>query len=393
MALSSYTRTQLVSAAFDDTIVNNLSSQVDIQDAVNRAAREVWARVKLKGAKRFAAIAPNVFDDVYQYTAPSDLNPLGILDIRPQNYPNRKLNSRVRLVTPEVFDRKKGSRDLLVSVFDDDIARTLLIDIDTQDTKVVISKFDSLTSDGSNWAAFNDSTAIEINNTNKIAGGGSIEFDLVGSATTAGVYNAGLTVINVGTEIFTNGYTLVWVYINSTTNLTNFILRLGNDASNYHQETETVDSAGNAFVNGWNLLRFNWVDKVTTGTVDPSAIDYCALYMTKTSGKSDDGYRFDDLVCHTGEIYNIHYFSKFPWQTDTEAYAQNSAGGTDYINVADVDEIDLVAARVQMEVYRRLRDFDQYNMAKADYEEKEKMYKLKNPDQSLKLEAEWYRLP
>ena len=387
MALSSYTRNQLVSSVFDDTVHANLSNQVDVQDAVNKAAREVWADVKLKGSKRWVALTPNIFDDIYEYTAPSDLDPNGILDVAPQASENRTLNSKPRLVATEEFDRKKGTKNLHVAVRDDDITRTLLIDIDVRDTKVEISNFDSLTGDGSDWAAFGDATAVELNSTNKVQGGSSIEFDLVGSGTTAGVYNSNLDDINVGTDIFNNGYATVWVYINSTTNLTNFILRLGNDASNYHSETATADSAGNTFVNGWNLLRFDWADKTTTGSVDPSAIDYCALYMTKSSGKSDDGYRFDNLVCHTGEIYNIHYHSRFPWQRDNQTYAENSAGGTDYINVADSDELEIVGDRVGMEISRRLRDWEMHRVFQSSYQDRVRVYKMKNPDQSLTLES------
>jgi hypothetical protein len=53
-------------------------------------------------------------------------------------------------------------------------------------------------------------------------------------------------------------------------------------------------------------------NKATTGTPVPTAIDYCALYMTKDSGKiSETDYRFNNLIIGNGTSYNVVYYSKY----------------------------------------------------------------------------------
>ena len=388
MPSSSYTRTALLSSVFDDTIQANLANQVDVQDAVNRAVRKVYLDVDLRSAKRVAVISPNVFDDEYRYAAPSDLKDYAIIDVKPQAYPTRDSRSRVMLVTPEEFDRKKNSKNRLVSVADDDLGRTLLLDIDVEDTIRTISRFDSLTSDGSDWAAFGNAETIELNQTNKIQGSASIEFDLTSGGTTAGIYNSDFTDVNVGTDIFNNRYPMVAIYINEMETDLSVQLRLGNDASNYHQTlTAGTDVAGGTLVAGWNFVRWNWASKTTVGTVNPTTIDYAVLFINKTSGKADDGYRFDNLQCHSGEIFELEFYSKFPWQRDTGGtYAENSAGGTDYIN-ADTEEIDLIGDSVGMEISRRLRDWEQFGMFEKSYTEKMRIYKLTHPTQRLTFES------
>lgn len=400
MALGVYTRNNLRDAIADPTIFLNLGSQVVIQNILNRTARMITMETDLKSQKRIAVITPNIFDDIFRYTAPSDLKEYALIDVRPQAYDTRNLNSRVRLVTPEVFDRKKNDRNLLVSVEDDDLVRVFLINIDVKDTRQEISTFDLLDDGAStNWAILGDATNIVLDQNNKVKGSASLRFDLVGSGTTAGIQNSNLDSFSLGTDVFLGGAAFAWIYVNSTANLTNFIFRIGSSSSNYYQITETTDAAGNSFINGWNLVRFDFADQTETGTVNRGLITFSAIYMTKTSGKADDGYRIDDLQLHSGEIYEVVYYSKFPWQSDAQTYLENSTSGTDYIN-ADTDEFELYVLKGKMELFRELRDWDQYRLAKEDLYGVPGnpmrpgllvQYKRNNPSQRLQFETEYFR--
>jgi len=383
---TSYLYTALRDSILDSTINPSAAYIVAVRDHINRAARIVYGELDLRGSKRRSTITPFVFDDFYDYTCPVDLKDYAIIDIIPQG--ERKLNSRPKLVTPEYFDRKKGSHNLLVAVQDDDLARKLRIDIDVEDTVTTVSTLDSLTAGGGTWVLFGDATAVAVDTDYKVKGSASIRYDLVGSGTTAGIQNTDLTDIDIS-DYVNNGSATVWAYINSTTDLTNFIVRLGSDSSNYYSMTVTTQADGTAFQNGWNLLRFAFSGATTTGTPVTTATDYAVLYQTKTSGKLDDGYRFDDFQLHTGESYDIFYYSAYPWQDTSGTYIENSTANTDYI-VATMDEVDIIVMRGKMEVNRELRDWEQYKFAQADYIQLVDRYRRRTRSERLRIEYPYY---
>jgi hypothetical protein len=247
---------------------------------------------------------------------------------------------------------------------------------------------DSLTDNGT-WSAYNDAANVVLDNDNFVEGSGSIKFDLTGSATTAGIQNTTLDTLDIS-DFTNNGSVFVWVYINSTTNLTNFILNIGNDlTTNYYSQTVTATNEGVAFQNGWNLLRFSFASMTENGTVTDTAVDSIRLYMTKSSGKSDDGYRVDDIQLHTGQIYDVVYYSKYPWQSSVGTYIENSTTSTDYIN-ADTDEFDLFVAKGKVEMFRELKEYDQMKLAQEEYKALKTTYETRNRSERIKPSIKYY---
>ena len=154
---------------------------------------------------------------------------------------------------------------------------------------------------------------------------------------------------------------------------------MGNDiTANYYTQTITTTNESVAFTNGWNLLRFDFASMTQTGTVAPTTCDSIAIYMTKTSGKSDDGYRFDDISFHTGQIHNVLYYSRYPFQTSAGVFLENSTADTDLLNV-ETDEFEGFVYRGKMELFKELRRFDLAKDARNDYELWKRDYKMKNP--------------
>ena len=391
MATPSYTRAQLQSQIVDDIRYDNIGSVITVQNILNRAARRVISDMDLRSTKRIAQLTPKLFDNEYEYTCPTDLKGIAICDIFPQS--NRRLGSRVSYVTPERFDRRKSEDNLIVSVSDDDFVRKLKININVNDEVLKVGSFDSLTADGGTWALFGDAENVAVDDDQFILGS-SVKFDISSSGgTTAGLQNTGLTTFDI-TDYVNNGSAFVWVYINSVADtgsdgLTNFILRIGNDDSNYYTQTITTVNDGSAFVAGWNLLRFDFTSMTQTGTVSLTACDYVAVYMTKETGKVDNGYRFDELSLHTGEYYNIAYYSKCPWQTSAGVYAEVSTSGTDSIN-ADTEELDIFVASGKYEMFKELKDYDQMKIAQAEYIQLKHEYLLRNPSERIKNQHNYW---
>lgn len=386
-----YDRTMLLNAAVDSTKYPNLATQINVQDTLNNAVRDIHAEVDLRSTKR-KATAIQLFDDEYDYTAPSDMKNWGLIDIIPQK--PRLKSERYTVLYNEQFDRKKSTNDNLVTIFEADIARTLRFSGPVDDTPLTVSGLGSTTDGGGTWSAFGNASGVTADTTNYIQGGGSLSFDLTSGGTTAGIVNSTLTAIDISLYA-TDGAAFLWVYLTSTTDITNVILRIGSDSSNYHQMTETTQADGSAFVAGWNLVRFNFIDTTDTGTPVDTAADYVAMYLTKASGTTGNNFRFDWLRLHDGEYANVHYYSAFGWASTAAAttFKENSTTAADYVVAVTPDEIQLVVARCRIEIFRNLREYDQLKIEEINYygaspQKPGLLYRFKrrNPSERMKFQ-------
>lgn len=374
--MPSFTFSDLQNSVADPYMIASVAEKVKIFNVLNRAARLVFLETDLRSSKRRSSITPTLFSSFYDYTAPSDLKDNAVIDIIPQGI--RSDDTRIDLVSNEEFDRKKNLTKNLLTMGDNSFTRTLRLSIDPDETSISVSELDTTTDPNGTWTAYSDAANLTADTSNYVSGGGSLKFDLTGSGTTAGIVNSTLTAIDI-TKYINDGSAVVWVYINSTTNLTNFILQIGTDSSNYYQLTETTQGSGNAFQAGWNQLVFDFLSKTTTGTPTSTSTQFVRLFMTKSSGKSDDGYRFDALTLHTGKYFDVLYYSKFAWQV-SGTYQETATATTDTLN-ADTEEFDLLVLKGRMELSRDLRDYMQYNLDKADYEAAKARYKRTHPSE------------
>jgi len=354
-----YTRTNLNSSIAARIPAG--SSTVDLDVLSNDAVREVLLDLDLRSTKRRSALSPNLFNDVYDYTWPSDAKNWAFIDLVTQI--NRIKEDTWDLVTPQEFDRRKAVEDKLVSFGNDDLNPLIRISKDIDDNALVASTLDSLTAGGGTWVLFGDGTNLTQDTDNFVKGGASINWDIDGSAgTTAGIQNTGLNTFDI-TEYTANGSIFSWVYITSTTDITNFIIRIGTDASNYFEDIITTDNAGNAFVTGWNLLRFDFNGASETGSVTLDTINFIAIFMTKATGKQNEtDYRFDHIIIRRGEYYSLDYYSRFGWQTNANVFIEQATADTDLLN-AETEEIQII---IQKAIALNLENIDKDKMRLAD---------------------------
>lgn len=355
--------------------ISSLLNDGTIIYAINMGVREVFQDIDFRSAKRKTSISPNLFDDIYDYNCPADLKGQKVIDIIPQI--NRASDLEWVLTTPEEFDRRKTIDKTIFTVWDNDFVRRLRISlvVDDSDTNLTIAELDSLTSGGGTWTLYGDGENLTQDLDNFVKGNGSINWDIsAAGGTTAGIQNAGLDTFDL-TDYVSAGSVFVWVYITSITNLTNFILRIGSDSSNYYSKTITTNNEGTAFYNGWNLLRFDLFTASETGTVVDASCDYAVIYMTKAAGKiSETDYRFDWLVVKRGKIHEVLYYTKYAWQTtSTLAYKENATATTDYI-VADTEELDIISTKCAIKAAQELGDSNLSLELKNDYVEMKKNY-------------------
>lgn len=367
--------------------VDNLKSALN---TINQGVRQALGKVDLRSTKRKSTLSPNLFNEVYDYSCPSDLKGMGIIDVVPQI--NRSRDYDIDLVSPEEFDRRKSSDFNLITLYDYDGTRRLRLSMDVDDDSLVVSELDSLTSGGGTWTLFGDGTNVRADSDNYVKGNGSIAWDISSAGgTTAGIYNSSLDTFDL-TDYVSGGSVFVWVYITSVTNLTNFILRIGTDSSNYFTKTITTNNEGVSFYNGWNLLRFDFSTSTEVGTVTDDTCNYVAIYMTKDGAKvSETDYRFDWLVVKRGEIHNLIYYSKYGWQSSAGTYLENSTATTDYIN-ADTEEVNIIIGQIAELGFRELRDYDDWKIQKQENKEDIQNYQMKYPSEAKVYTTEYYQM-
>lgn len=383
-----------VSAVFSDANFNTIA---------NTAVQEVISDADLKSTIRRSALSPNLFDDVFQYTCPADVKDDKITDLKPQIQRGRF--DYWRLTSPVEFDRYKENQrndqwgdpvnvsagkdwmgENLIAIDTRDFVRKLLVSRPIEDHEVVIDALDSV----GTWLVFGDGTNLTADTDDFVKGSGSLNWDISATGgTTAGIYNASLTTFDVS-DFKSTGSVFVWAYITSVTNLTNYILRVGSSSSAYYSITITTNSEGNSLEAGWNLLRFDFTNKSTTGTPDDDACVYVALYMTKAAGKvSETDYRFDNLVMKRGDHYNLYFYSKYGWQTSAAVYLENATADTDLLN-ADTTEYRLFVLKACQLIEEHLRNWNEATAFENQYNKKLSKYIFDNPSLALCM-VETYR--
>ena len=380
-----------VKTSINQRLHSKITMVSDIRAAINDCVSEVVSEVDLRSMKRKATLAPNLFSEVFQYSAPTDLKGQKIIDIQPQV--ERRRDLQWQLTTDEEFDRMKEDLNDLVAVSDKDFVRKLLISILIDDETLIPSPLDSTTSGLSSglWSGFGDGTNLTTDNDNFIKGSGSVNWDINAAAgTTAGIQATTVNNFDI-TDYRADGSAFVWVYFPSVTNISNVKLRLGNDSSNYIEMTATTTNEGTAFVIGWNLVRFTMSGGTVTGTLTNNACDYIVIYLTKTAAVvSLTDFRFDHIFIKLGKIHNVIYYSEFPWQSSAGTYKIKATADTDYLNCS-TDEYNLIVEKGVDIIGRMIREEKDASDARDKYYNVMKPnYELNNPSEALLITTTYH---
>lgn len=373
-----YTRAQLKSD-INAKIKGKSGILTDVNSTINQGVREVLAELDLLTTRRRTRLTPNIFSGVFEYACPSDLKGYSVIAIQSQGY---DIAQPWSLVPYEQFMRRQDRYTVAISDYDG--IRKVFLNTQTNDIKTTLSSLDELDSGGGTWVSVGGVSDVAADSIDYMFGNGSISFNIDASVSTiAGIENESLTQTDYSSYFDGNGCVTAWVKIASTTNITNFILKIGNDVSNYYYKTVTAQSDGTAFINGWNLLRFDLSDLSSTGSPDETTISYCSLFMTKDTAKiSEVGYRFDDIVFHKGIINNIYYYSGYGWQSSTGTYKVNSTADSDVLNAGE-EEYQLILAKCSELAADEVDEDKVSQKEQSKYEKLKKIYMSNNPSESM----------
>jgi hypothetical protein len=375
-----YTYTNLQNAIKVQT--KGSMSDAEWLELINLTARIVAGDADLMSMRRKSTLSPFLFDDIYDYAVPTDLKNDCIADIKPQI--NRSTSDEWRLTEAGFFDRNKQTQKNIFAIANESGSKRIRLSAEIDDTTLLVSGLDSTTDGGGTWTALGDATTPTSDSDYFVKGSASINYGINASGgTTAGIQNTDLDTFDI-TEFVSNSSVFVWAYVSSTTGLTNFIIKIGNDSSNYYTKTITTTNEGTSFVAGWNLLRFDFASSTKSGTVDTDACKYVALFMTKAGSKVNEiDYRFDQIQIKKGQYSDIIYYSRYPWQTSAGVWILDSTTATDCLN-AGSDEFNLFTLKgieLALNHYRNVSNLDDVQIAKKDYKEALNEYKMLHPSE------------
>ena len=288
------------------------------------AARNVLNRIDPRETKRKQPITNALFDQVYNYSVPSDLKGKRILDIRPQA--TRSESDNFSQHYNEEFDRRKTNNTFTIE--DDDGVKTVRIS-KTLRAGATYNECDSLTANGT-WAAAGGATGLEVDTLYYITAGGALKFDL--GATGGYIENSTMAQVDL-TDYLLQGLAFMWVYLPTAANaaaLTSINLLWGSSATDYYSKTVTAPFYG-SWQQGWNLIAFDWSALTETGSPTITTYDYARVTFVSTAAITD--VRVDSIVFRLPSIYETVYYSKYLFSNSSGTWIEKPTADTDVVNL------------------------------------------------------------
>lgn len=378
----------------------SLARVADPFSTIGEAAGNVLAQIDPFETVRIAQIPNAVHDDVYDYTAPSDLKGTKVIDIRPQT--KRQVSDNPSMQPLQPFDQRKRVNDDKFTIQVNSGVKSLRYTKNISPAPTVLHAMNSITANGT-WAATADASNLTEDGLNFISSGKSLNFDVTGASISGFIENSTMSQVDLS-EQDEIAQMFIWLFVPDTSAFTSVALRWGNDTSNFFSRTATSPHDQTAFKTGWNLVAFNWNGATETGTVDTEKIDYLRVTVTY-DGVADTDFRVDNIVASNGEIYEIVYYSKSLFQNASGTFLEIPTADTDTINL-DTDSFNILLYETARLVSEEVGG-PQGNKDIGIYEKKlfgdpskgaernrglYKLYKASNLSQAEKMRSIYYRV-
>lgn len=351
-----------------------------------RAGGTVVANIDPRETRRIANLSNAIHDDVFNYSAPSDLK--RVIDLRSQV--NRTSADNFSQWFAEEFDKYKDNIDDLFQVRHNDGTKSLRISKNISPAPITIHSMNSLTDNGT-VAIVGTASGLKIDELHYITGNKSIEFDI--NASGDGIQITDMSNVDLDdhdekSEMF------IRVYFESVANITSITPIWGNDlTSNLWTGTaQTTQADGTAFRVGWNIIKCKWLEAVETGTVAPATIDNLKLTFTTTGAIAN--VRIDFWTSSIGEIFEIEYYSKYLFRSTAGVWLEKPTDDTDLINL-DTDTFNIFIYECLMEAAQQTQGADaDFDVAYATRKLKElyMRHRANAPTETIRPQSRYYKL-
>lgn len=355
-------------------------------ETCERAGGNVIAKIDPRETRRVANLSNAIHDDVFNYSAPSDLK--RVIDLRPQV--NRTSADNFSQWFAEEFDKHKDNIDDLFQIRHNDGTKSLRISKNISPAPITLHSMNSLTDNGT-VAVAGTASGLKMDELHYITGNKSIEFDI--NASGDGIQITDMSDVDLDdhdeiSEMF------IRVYFESVANITSITPIWGNDLTSnlWTGVAQTTQADGTAFRVGWNIIKVKWLDATETGTVNPETIDNLKLTFATTGAIAN--VRVDFWTSSIGEIFEIEYYSKYLFRSTSGTWKEKPTDDTDLINL-DTDTFNIFIYECLMEAAQQTQGAD------ADFDIAYATSKLKGlymrhranaPTETIKPISRYYKL-
>ena len=302
----------------------------NVPGVFNRAARQLLLDIDPQETKRTIPFATPIYDGVYNYPLPVDLKGNKIIDIFPQV--DRGTRDRFEQIYNQDFDRFKTfvfQKNFTINF--NTAVKTIRINNVQTNNQNTVNQITGVNDNGL-WTGDGNAYNLTQDTVNKANGSGALKFDFLAGGAVAYVENSTMSVVDLSVHEDESSLFL-WVYLPDASTFTNIILRWGSSSTNYWSSTQTTTHEGTSFVDGWNLIRFDWNTATKVLTPDSSKINYTRVSFTY-DGTAQVAGRINNLVSDLGQIMQCEYYSKYLFRNySTGAFQETTTNDADLINL------------------------------------------------------------
>ena len=384
MSYSVLTAKQDLSAILHGTTLDQV---VSVDNAFNRAARQLLMDVDLQETKRIVTMTTPIYSQVYDYALPVDVKGNRIIDIRPQV--NRSPNDSTPQTYGRAFDINKAGNSQMFQVQWNTGIKTIRVDRPTSPQGVTVNACDSITDNGT-WALDFGSDLV-LDTLNFAAGNASLKFS--STATVAQLHNSTMTAVDLS-DYDDEGVLFLYAYMPDGSAVASVVLTWSDGVGDW-EKTVTTTFENTTFQDGWNLLAFDWKTATQTGTPDNTKVKDITVRFNVTSAQTD--LRLDNIVCRKGDLMEIVYYSKYFFRDSVTGAFQETV--TDDSNLINLDTesynlyLNLLSYLVGQQVQgMNILNFD-YQFFMKEYEKNWLKYRMLYPSETSFPQSIYYKRP
>ena len=334
----------------------------DFYGTAGSAANRMLARIDPQETIRIVTMSTPFFDNVQDYALVTDFKRM--IDIRPQanriNQPGLAIFSET---TPRQFLTRLDSNSF--SIKWNSGQRSIRSQRLPAGDVLQMDSFDSTTSNGL-WGVSGDISGLRSEVLNYVEGSASLAMDLSGSTGTGYIENTTATVADLSTYYYEDSsFLYFWIPVGYSSKFTSFALRRGTSANSYVEATTTTKADGTAFNDGWNFLKFDWVNSIgyfnaaPVSTIMRNALDntkntYRRLTVNTVAGTSITSCLVDNWTNSLGNLYEIEYYSECMFRTAAGAWIYAPTADSDFVNVGP-NSYEILKAEMMIDIVQQIR--------------------------------------